>query len=401
MELRDKNIFILGMARYGSTIESTTYTLAKQLAKHNRVFYVENPYTWKDVMLNKENKQQRKKLAPLSATRVIDTETANLKLLVVPSLPSINWLPEGLVYRSCLSANTRIIVRAIQDVIRKYDIANYIFINSHNFYYPDLGRMLKPDLAVYHCVDPIVHAVERKHGLVSENRVVEHSDLIICTSKQLCNDKRALNRNTYFIPNAADISHSGKALNPDVAVHNNLEGIKRPIVGYFGNIERRLDYALLDEVTAANPEVSFVFAGPVTNEFVPAWFRERSNIFLTGPVSYDSMPQVLKGFDVAIIPFKSDEFSATIFPLKLFEYLGAGKPVVATNFNPDLKEFTDSTVAYCHDADSFSCAVQEQLQSDSDAKKELRIAVASQNTWERRGLEFASLINKHLVEKSK
>jgi teichuronic acid biosynthesis glycosyltransferase TuaH len=399
MELRDKNIFILGLARYGSAIESTTYTLARQLAKNNQVFYIENPYTWKDVMLSKDNKQQRKKYAPFSASRVVATDTANLKLLVLPLLPSINWLPEGLIYRSCLSANQRIITRAIHDVIAAHKIANYIFINSFNFYYPDLGKMLRPDITVYHCVDPIVHAVEKKHGLVSENKVVKESDLVVCTSKQLYNEKISLNKNTYFIPNAADINHSGKALNSDVAVHSNLDGIKRPIVGYFGNIERRLDYNLLDAVTASNPEVSFVFAGPVTKEYLPSWFHERANVFLTGAVPYDSMPRVLKGFDVAMIPFKSDEFSATIFPLKLFEYLGAGKPVVATNFNPDLQEFTDSTVAFCDDAKSFSNAIQEQLQNDSDTRIEQRITVASQNTWEQRGLEFSVLINKHLDER--
>src|SRR6185437_15452296 len=127
-----------------------------------------------------------------------------------------------------------------------------------------------------------------------------------------------------------------------------------PIVGYFGAIERRLDYDLLNQVTSTNKNISFVFSGPVSREFVPSWFYERSNIHMTGPIPYEEMPQILKGFDVAIIPFKKDEFSATIFPLKLFEYMGAGKPVIATDFNPDLKAFTSSTVAYCEDALSFS-----------------------------------------------
>ena len=73
------------------------------------------------------------------------------------------------------------------------------------------------------------------------------------------------------------------------------------------------------------------------------------------------MPAVLKGFDVAIIPFKKDEVSSAIFPLKLFEYMGSGRPVVSTDFNSDLKDFTGDTVPYCKDAAAFSAAIEIAL----------------------------------------
>jgi glycosyltransferase involved in cell wall biosynthesis len=105
---------------------------------------------------------------------------------------------------------------------------------------------------------------------------------------------------------------------------------------------------------------------------------------------------MVKGFDIALIPFKKDDVSATIFPLKLFEYLGAGKPVVATNFNPDLHEFTQDTVTYCNNATAFSMAINEALLNDNEQRKQERLHIASQNTWEKRGNELSELIASHL-----
>src|SRR5690606_20104224 len=110
------------------------------------------------------------------------------------------------------------------------------------------------------------------------------------------------------------------ALNSSLPIYVGLEKIKGPIIGYFGNIERRIDFDLLSEVALQNLDKSFVFVGPKDESYIPKEFEKLPNVYFLGKVPYKDMPSVLKGFNVAMIPFKKDEVSATIFPLKLFEY---------------------------------------------------------------------------------
>src|SRR5690606_31477219 len=118
--------------------------------------------------------------------------------------------------------NENIVVRRVNSVIERFQINDFIFINSFNFHYPNIGPKLKPNLLVYHCVDPLIIGYDRKHGLVSEEIIVEKSDLIVCTSKQLYLEKSLVNEHTFFIPNAADLDHSSTALNDSLPVHSSL-----------------------------------------------------------------------------------------------------------------------------------------------------------------------------------
>ncbi len=401
MKLNGQNIVILGLPRVDSEIESTNYTTAKLLAQHNRVYYVENPFTLKDYFKRRNHTQGllRKGYFSLFNTRLMSTDIPGLSVIVPPVLFSINFLPEGFLFRCALRVNEFLLAFKLKRMLKKYQVNDFIYINSFNFHYPGLANHLEPKMEIYHCLDPLVVDFDRKHGVVSENMIIMRSDLVICSSRKLYNDKKILNNNTYFVPNAADLSHSSKVLDAELRVNEALQVFPKPIIGYFGAVERRIDYDLLKKVARMNPDKTFVLVGPVQDVFIPDGFKREPNIKLIGAVPYSEMPSILKAFDVALIPFKKDEVSSTIFPLKLFEYLGAGKPVVATDFNPDLAEFTQHVVPFCATAESFSQEIQNALKEVSEVTVEQRLQIASANTWEKRVGEIADIIATKLFEK--
>ncbi|MBB6109299.1 Glycosyltransferase involved in cell wall bisynthesis [Mucilaginibacter lappiensis] len=402
MELKNRHIIIFSQMQFDGRLESTNYTMAKHLAKDNYVYYVDRPFTWKDYIKFRDTKEYkiRKPHFFSSTNSYIQTDIPNLKIIISPPVPSINMLPEGVFYRAAVKFNEGIVAKRLKKVIKHLNIKDYIYINSYNYTYPTFHQLIKPVLTVYHCVDPLVEEYQIRHGLISEDIVVKSVDLVICTSKQLRDSKKKLNSNSFFIPNAANITHSQKALDPQLSVAAILADIKKPVIGYFGNIERRIDYDLLTEVLQQNPDKNFVFVGPIDIDYSDHAIFKAPNISLKGAVPYEEMPAVLKGFDVAIIPFKKDGVSNAIFPLKLFEYLGSGRPVVSTDFNIDLREFTGDTVAYCSNANEFSEALNTALNDTSDLQQK-RLAIAAENTWEHRILEIENLLALNLDRVSK
>ncbi|HEY2581413.1 MAG TPA: glycosyltransferase [Mucilaginibacter sp.] len=401
MSLKDQNIIIFSQMQFDSPLESTNFTMARHLAKDNMVYYVDRPYTWLDYIKfrNTTGYKTRRPHFFSPSNSLIATENPNLKIIITPPVPSINMLPEGKLYRWLLKINEKIVGSRLKKVIRNLNINNYIYINSYNVAFPALHKQLEPLLTVYHCVDPLIEPYQTRHGLISEDILVKDVDMVISTSKELSNQKGLLNNNAYFIPNAANISHCQKALNPGLKIAEILKGVKKPIIGYFGNIERRIDYELVKDIIAMNPDKSFVFIGPVDRYYIREEEYTASNLYLKGPVPYELMPAVLKGFDVAIIPFKKDEVSNHIFPLKLFEYLGSGRPVVSTDFNADLKDFTLDTVFYCANATEFSEALNMALE-DTSLLQQKRLEVAADNTWEHRIMEIKDILKENLDKKS-
>lgn len=395
MKTDSKCIFILGFGKFDHPYETASFTLAKEFAKNNhKVYYIEYPFTIKDIYgLKKSNRYQVRKEAFRGKNNgILETPDKNLKIVIVPPLLSIHFLPEGKIYRRLLSINEKTVAKTINKVIEVETVEDPIFINSWVFHYPNIANYVRSFRRVYHCVDPLVMPHDTKHGIISERQLIQNSDLVICTSQQLYEEKRKLHPKTCFVPNAADIKHSQKAMDKNLPEHSSMRQFQKPVIGYFGNIEKRIDYEMMKEVAQKNQDKNFVFAGPVQKEWVPSFFFNIPNIHFIGRIPYNEMPNVVKSFDVAIIPFRKYENSATVFPIKLFEYLGAGKPVVSTDFNPDLQYFTHSLVQYCSNAKEFSDALNNALVSDNEFLQKERIELASQHTWECRAAQIEELI---------
>lgn len=400
MVLKDKVIMILGNTRYDGPIQATSLFIAQNLSRENKVFFIDYPVTLKDYFfsffINRKSAKERRKKYSFFSDGLIPTELTNLKIIITPPVLPINFLPEGFIYRKILQFNELIIRNRLKKIIASEKIREFIFINSFNFHYPDLVKGLAPRLSIYHCVDPMIVPYDKKHGILSEEILVRESNLVICTSKALFREKSVQNSNTYFVPNATDSNLLKIVKDHTLALHSRLSAIPKPIIGYIGTIERRIDYDLLLRVVQDNPGFSFVLAGPVTPEFLPASLSAQPNMHIVGVIPYDEVPQLIKSFDVAIIPFKKDKVSNTIFPIKLFEYLGAGKPVVVTDFNDDLRDFTADQVCYCSDPVSFSSALQQALLSNNPDLIRKREQLAEKNTWEKRTEQIAEIISRHL-----
>lgn len=400
--LKDKVIFFLGNTRFDGNIKSTSLFIARNLAKTNTVFFIDYPFTLKDYFnyMKTDHLKERGNKFSIFSDGLIDTDLPNLKIVITPPVLPINFMPEGTVFRSLLKINELLISLRIKKILKDKKITDFIFINSFNFHYPNLARKIKPTLTVYHCVDPMIMPYDMKHGIESEKHLVLHSDLVICTSVKLTQEKKLLNKNTYFVPNASDSDNGFRPKDETIPVHPKLLDKRKPIVGYLGTIERRIDYNLLLAVVKANKDKTFILAGPVEEDYVSNPLFEETNVHQLGAVPYLEVPQVINSFDLAIIPFKKDEVSRTIFPIKLFEYLSFGKPVVSTDFNIDLKDFTDDIVDYCADAASFSRAINTALENDNSLKSEERKALANQNTWKKRSDYIAEILSQHLELKT-
>jgi glycosyltransferase involved in cell wall biosynthesis len=399
MLLNNQVIIFLGNTRFDGDIKSTSFFIAQNLAKDNKVFFLDYPFTLKDYFktkFNTKNLRLRKRQFSPFSDGIIETDLNSLKIVITPPVLPINFIPEGLLFRTLLAINQKIIARRIKKILAKESISEFIYINAFNFHYPDIAREIRPKLSVYQCVDPMIVPYDMKHGITSENKLVRESDLVICTSKALFSKKRKQNDNTYFVPNGTDLNLRSLDKNISYPLHQKLTGIPSPIIGYLGTVERRINYELVQEVITSNPDKSFVFAGPISENFVPELLYKMPNVFFIGPIAHAEVEQVISNFDVAIIPFKKDEVSNTIFPIKLFEYLSAGKAVIATDFNDDLKEYTEDSVYYCGDAASFSVAIDEALENDSEQRRQVRKTLARKNTWEIRAEQISAILNSHL-----
>ena len=150
---------MFALPRWDGPFSSTAFSLAKEMARDARVFYVDNPYTLKDLLTDWRSAQIQSRLGALlferKRYRVIDGSIPNL-INVTPLLTfSINFLPSGGLYNLASSINNFLVTRCIKAIMRDYKIKDYIFINSYNPFYLKNIRSLKPSVTIYHCVDNI------------------------------------------------------------------------------------------------------------------------------------------------------------------------------------------------------------------------------------------------------
>lgn len=256
-----------------------------------------------------------------------------------------------------------------------------------------------PSLVLYHCVDEhsafpgfVDPAVVRAY----DDELTRRADLVITTSENLRATRSALNPHTYTVLNAADVEIFNRALDDDLPLPADLAAIPAPRLGVVGLHDSRLDVDALEALALADPSWQVVLIGPVKQGQVDETrLRRHPNIHLLGEKPRPELPGYLKGMAAALIPYKANELTRNIFPLKLFEYLAAGLPVVAGGL-PELAGFA-GVIGLPASAAEYPQEVRRALAEDTLERRMSRVKLASQNTWDHRVEDISRLVEEALA----
>lgn len=397
---RNCDIICFTLSRWDSEISSPALALAIEFARNNRVFYVEHPFSWQDYRQSQYNKFTRPRKDALLKGKNIYTNPPSLpaNLTVVTSqltLP-VNFLPPGALYNILSKYNDRIVLKAIRRVIKDYQLKDFIYVN---FFDPYFVRSIPPDIkplrTIYQSMDDISQvAYSNRHGTRLEEEIIRNFDYTLCTSKELTRLKSAFSPNVYFHPNAADIDIFKRAATEVLPKPPELQHITQPIIGYTGSIEYRSDFELLKKIAEYHKDKILFLVGPVQgDEHKAVGLDTLPNVIFAGPRKITELPNYLQYFDCVIIPFKKNTLTKSIYPLKINEYLAAGKPVIATHFSEDIYTFRD--VAYVVDShEAFLETIDKAIAEHNEERRQARIKVASTNTWTARVEQFWNIIEK-------
>ncbi len=389
---------------WDNAYSSVSLSLTREFAKANRVFYINHPYSVKDFLHQRSNpmvQARRKHLLTGSMQYETIPGLDPEKVIAVhpPLVLPINFLSDGFAYRSLQKLNEKIVLDTIWKVIQDYKLKNFIYLNCFNPYFAGvLPPSFGAKMSIYECIDDMTQEpYTARHGARLEEKVIEKAVVALVTSRNLFKLKSPLNPNTHILHNAVDMDIFKNAMGVKLPRPKELEGINKPVIGFTGNLNSvRIDYPLLRKIAEAHPDKTLLLIGPLnSNDYKEHGLDQLPNVILTGGKDIKDLPQYLQHMDCAIIPFLKNQLTASIYPLKINEYLAAGKPVIATNFSEDIQSFRPS-VYLAEDHEQFNKLIDRAMTEDSADLSRQRLKVAQSNTWEARVNQFWDIVDQQL-----
>lgn len=381
--MRGRDIVCVGFADWDTELWTNQHHLMSRLARGNRVLFVESLGLRQPQLAGRDVKRIARRLRRgLAPPRQADGLHV-LSPLVIPLHR----------FSAVRALNRRLLPLLVRRAARRLGMRRPILWA----YVPQAEALLEaldPSLVVYHCVDDIAAqpGIDGASFRAAEERFAKRADLVLASAPSLAQRMRVLNGNVLDAPNVADTALFARALEPG-PVDPEIDTLPRPRIVFTGAVvATKLDVPLLVELARARPQWSFALVGPVglgdPRTDVSALAAE-PNVHLLGRRRYQELPAVLRGADAAMIPYARNELTDGIFPMKVYEYLAAGLPVVATEL-PALAAVSE--VARAADAAGLLALLDDALAHDDPARRAERSRAAQEHSWDARLAEIASAL---------
>ena len=381
--IENRDIIMFGLQPWDIEMGSNFKDMAVEIARHNRVLYVNRPLDRISYIKHRSDKKIKARILSFKKKQgVLQSIQHNLWVLNPPILlESINWMPSGMLYTYFNKRNNNKIAGQIREAKDQLNFKSIILIIDNDFFNAlYLKEYLQVDLMLYYIRDYLLSQPYFKlHGEIAEPAIIAKADVVIANSLYLCSYAKKFNANSFYIGQGCDVESFIMNSNP---VPEDVANIKKPVIGYCGNLTAtRLDIALLENIATQRPHWNFVLVGPQDNFFKNSVLNKMNNVLFTGSKPAAELPAYVHHFDVCLNPQQINQMTVGNYPRKIDEYLAAGKPVVATA-TVTMEEFKNHAYL-CNNAQEYVIAIEKALKEKDDLiLAQSRVTFALSHTWQ-------------------
>ncbi|MDB5355181.1 MAG: glycosyl transferase group 1 [Phycisphaerales bacterium] len=234
---------------------------------------------------------------------------------------------------------------------------------------------------VYDCMDELSQFTGAPRSLVAnEARLIEHADIVFAGGYELWLKKKQQHDNAHFFGCGVEFNHFASSQDPGISIPPDIDFMQRPILGWVGVVDERVDYQLVGEMARMRPHWSFAMVGPVV-KMDPNLLPHYPNLYWLGGRDYSVLPNYCKAFDICMMPFAINAATQYINPTKAMEYLATGKPVISTPVRDVVRQYSD-LLDIAKTPEEFVSAAERALQSPDQQRIGRGIEKARANSWE-------------------
>lgn len=380
--IRDKNIVCFASGwNYHPT---SKHHIMRKLAEHNHVIWVNwhasrcpTPQ-WADLR-SVFSKLRQIRRGPTSVSERITVITP--PQLPLPGSPWARRLNGWLVKQAVSRVLRRLPDRPVQTWTFAPDVAEVI------------GRF-NEELSLYYCVDAFGEFPGYNRSLIDhlETDLLAKSDVVITTSRPLYDAKHRKHPNVHLVEHGVDYTHLSRAVTENLTVPEDLRRLPKPVFGFVGVMGKWVDLDLVAGLARRCPHASIALIGPMMTS--RSCLSELKNVHWLGAKDHQVLPNYLRGFDVALIPFRRVPLTHHVNPIKLFEYLAAGAPVVSSSL-PAVRPIPGS-VWLADDAATTAQCCQEALTYNAESDRRERSNSMKIESWSARLEQLDTIVSEVL-----
>lgn len=288
----------------------------------------------------------------------------------------------------------------VKNILNEYGIEKPL-LWFYSAAFSDIIQNLSYSAIVYDCMDELTAFKNAPSQLIlQEKHLLKHADIVFTGGKSLYESKKEHHDNVYCFPSSVDKKHFDKSLLKATPIPADLKEIPHPRVGFYGVIDERIDLELLNSTADACKGISFIMIGPVV-KINPEDLPVRPNIHYLGSKKYSELPNYLKGFDIAWMPFALNEATKFISPTKTLEFMAAQKPIISTPIYDVVRDY-NNVVKIVQTPTEIKKAIQYYIK-ETAVQKAQRIkmmkAICKKTSWDVTANSMKNIMQESIQQK--